>query len=453
MRTDLKRRWGGDGGDGGGGSNDDDGILKPSSPIRNNATPFALCCIVLGCFLHVLVEQWLEFCDARAQLHQVANTCERDSDSAGAFGRLRLLAYPPVNSEPWHVGNQPTRMQRRMLVLSVHCLFHSIVHTARASAMQPQKRQRLETGLSLAQAIRSFGSPEPPEPRTKEEEQEEEEEVVKEEPEPEEEIDAQEDLAEPKGESLEEELAWKEEEDEEKEEEEEEGIYSQSTAAGTSTSSSQGLSQASWQPLSQDSEATEHGLEVADAAGMQEPRGGFADLDPKEKEILLTVSEHLTKEIGMKSFYTFDIRTCREDVKKLVHTFFSRYRQTESEDHYFHTETFYQNNQMRFVSTLMTPSFYRRSFRGHPMLLRSMAETSACRKFLEDTDAREVSRWLPPPSRVLRKDILAKFNKDWKEAMLQRGISPKLVQQEAIQELSDKLRSLGCRLALWDGNA
>ncbi|CAE7576129.1 unnamed protein product [Symbiodinium sp. CCMP2592] len=339
--------------------------------------------------------------------------------------------------------------------------------------MRPQKRQRLETGLSLAQVIRSFGSPERPsqegfgakpeeEPHTKEEVEEEEEdvgaeEVVKEEPEPKEEsVDAQEDLAEPKEESLEEELAWKEEDDEEKqeeEEEEEEGIYSQSTAAGTSTSASQSLSQASWQPLSQDLEATAHGLELADAAGMQEPRGGFADLSPEEKEILLTVSESLTKEIGMKAFYTFDVRTCREDLKKLVHTFFSRYRQTESEDRYFDTEAIYQNNQRRFASTLTTPSFYQRSFRGHPMLLRSMAETSACRTFLEDTDAREVSRWLPPPSRVLRREILAKFNKDWKEAMIQRGIRPKLVQQEAIQALSEKLRSLGCRLALWDGNA
>ncbi|CAE7576051.1 unnamed protein product [Symbiodinium sp. CCMP2592] len=337
--------------------------------------------------------------------------------------------------------------------------------------MQPHKRQRLETGLSLAQVIRSFGSPERPsqeglcakqeeEPHTKEEVDEEEEEdvgaeeVVKEEPEPKEEsVDAQEDLAEPKEESLEEELAWKEEDDEEKQEEEEEGIYSQSTAAGTSTSASQILSQASWQPLSQDLEATEHGLELADAASMQEPRGGFADLNPEEKEKLLTVSESLTREIGMKAFYTFDVRTCREDLKKLVHTFFSRYRQTESEDHYFDTEAIYQNNQWRFASTLTTPSFYGRSFRGHPMLLRSMAETSACRTFLEDAEAREISRWLPPPSRVLRREILAKFNKDWKEAMLQRGIRPKLVQQEAIQALSEKLRSLGCRLALWDGNA
>ena len=156
----------------------------------------------------------------------------------------------------------------------------------------------------------------------------------------------------------------------------------------------------------------------------------------------------------MKAFYTFDVRTCREDLKKLVHTFFSRYGQNELKDYYyFETEAFYQNNQRRFVSKLTTPSYYRRSFRGHPMLHRNMAETSACRKFWEDKDAREVSRWLPPPSRVLRRDILAKFNKDWKEAMRQRGISPKLVQQEAVQALSDELRSWGCRLALWDGNA
>ena len=151
-------------------------------------------------------------------------------------------------------------MQRRMLVLCVYCVFHalpschhhcSISVQARASAMQPQKRQRLETGLSLAEVIRSFGSPEAPsqegfdakqeeEPHTKEEEEEDvgAEEVVKEEPEPKEEsVDAQEDL--------EEELAWKAEEDEEKEEEEEEGKYSQSTVAGTSTSASQSLSQES----------------------------------------------------------------------------------------------------------------------------------------------------------------------------------------------------------------
>ena len=197
----------------------------------------------------------------------------------------------------------------------------------------------------------------------------------------------------------------------------------------------------------QDSEDTEHGLQLLDAPSMQEPRGGFADLREEEKKRLLTVTASLRLEIGMKSFYTFDIRTCREDVKKLVHTFFSRYRQTESEDHYLETVVLVENNQRRFASTLNTPSFYQRSFRGHPMLLRILAETSAYRKFLEDPDAREVSRWLPPPSRVLRRHILGMFNKDWKEDMLLRGISPKLVQQEAIQELSDKLRSLGCRLA------
>ena len=314
--------------------------------------------------------------------------------------------------------------------------------------MQPQKRQRLETGLRLAEVIRSFGSPEPPsqegfdakqeqEPHTKEEEEDVgAEEVVKEEPEPKEEsVDAQEDL--------EEELAWKAEEDEEKEEEEEEeGNYSQSTAAGTSTSASQSLSQASWQPLLQDSEATEHGLELADAAGMQEPRGGFRDLHPKEQKILLTVSESLTKEIGMKAFCTFDVRTCPEDLKKLVHTFFSRYRQTDTEDHRFETQRLVQNNQYWFKSTLKTPSFSPGIFEGEPMPHRNMAEASACRACLENEQARQVAKWLPPPSRVLRREILAKFNKDWKEAMLQRGISPKLVQQEAVQALSDELRML-----------
>ena len=51
-------------------------------------------------------------------------------------------------------------------------------------------------------------------------------------------------------------------------------------------------------------------------------------------------------------------------------------------------------------------AFYQPGFRGQPMLLRNMAETSACQKFLEGRDAQEVSRWLPPPSRVLRRDIL-----------------------------------------------
>ena len=42
------------------------------------------------------------------------------------------------------------------------------------------------------------------------------------------------------------------------------------------------------QPFAQDSEATEHGLELADAPGMQEPHGGFADLSDEEKKRRLT---------------------------------------------------------------------------------------------------------------------------------------------------------------------
>ena len=216
-------------------------------------------------------------------------------------------------------------MQRRMLVLCVHCVFHAlpschhhcssshiscIGHAASEEAAlgnrvkpcgsHPQLWKprasiaggfRCEAGRRAAQQGGGGGDVGA-------------EEVVKEEPEPKEEsVDAQEDL--------EEELAWKAEEDEEKEEEEKEGIYSQSTAAGTSTSASQSLSQASWQPLLQDSEATEHGLELADAAGMQEPRGGFADLREEEKERLLTVNASLAKEI------TYVLRGAAFTVKSL----------------------------------------------------------------------------------------------------------------------------------------
>ncbi|CAE7328516.1 unnamed protein product [Symbiodinium microadriaticum] len=365
----------------------------------------------------------------------------------------------------WLMWSQPECNDTSTAASQFHSDYSdSIVRAARASAMQPQKRQqRLDTGLSLAQVIRCFGSPEPPsqegwdatqvpeeELQTKEEDVNTEE-VVKEELQPEveeENEDAQE--------YLKEELEWKEEAEEEvlmqKEEQEEVDIYSQSTAAGISCAS-QSLSQESWQPFSQDSDATEHGLQLVDAPGMQEPRGSFTDLRQEEKDRLLTVSENLEKEIGMKPFYTFDARTSRDDLKKLVHTFFSRYRQTESEDHYYETERFFQNNQLRFATTLITPSFYQRSFRGEPMLHRNMAETSACRKFLEDTAAREAARNLPPPSRVLRRYITGMLNRDWKNDMLQRGICPKRVQQDAVQALSDKLRSMGCRLALWDDNA
>lgn len=187
----------------------------------------------------------------------------------------------------------------------------------------------------------------------------------------------------------------------------------------------------------------------SDPPGLEEARLGFADLRQEEKDRLLTVSQNLANEIGM----TFDAQTSRIDPKKLVHTFFSRYRQTESEDHYFQTESFLQNSQWRFASTLRTPSFFLRSFRGEPMLHRHAAEASACRKFLEDPKARDAASKLPPPSKVLKRYITGMLRSAWKTDMRQRGINPKLVQQEAVQELSDKLRSLGCRLALWDGNA
>ncbi|CAE7245796.1 unnamed protein product [Symbiodinium sp. CCMP2592] len=83
-----------------------------------------------------------------------------------------------------------------------------------------------------------------------------------------------------------------------------------------------------------------------------------------------------------------------------------RYRQTETEDHSYETVELFHNNQ---------------------------------RTFLENEEAREAASSLPPPSRVLRRYITQMFSKDWKQDMLQRGIDPKRVLPEAIQELANKL--------------
>ena len=133
----IRNDCGVDGGDGdddsesGDSDNDDDGMatdrssalvviglplsthipLKPSFSIRNHATLTLL--HRLGLFLAYVSWAIAGVSDARAQLYQVVNTCELDSDSMRAYGRLRLLAYPPCQTT---TCREPARMQRHQ-----HC--------------------------------------------------------------------------------------------------------------------------------------------------------------------------------------------------------------------------------------------------------------------------------------------------------------------------------------------
>ena len=160
----------------------------------------------------------------------------------------------------------------------------------------------------------------------------------------------------------------------------------------------------------------------SDAA--QELRRGLRHLTEEEQRKLLREPAVLLKEIGMKAFTAYDPKI--SDARKIVHTFFSRYRQTEAADHYFETHTIREGRSWRFTSTLVTPSFYPSRFLGNQMSLRPMAEDSACETFIRDARAREVASKLPPPTRNIKRYVASMFNNEWKQDMIRRGVNPKL---------------------------
>eukprot|EP00438_Fugacium_kawagutii_P035297 Skav215245 [mRNA] locus=scaffold811:145239:145430:- [translate_table: standard] len=62
-------------------------------------------------------------------------------------------------------------------------------------------------------------------------------------------------------------------------------------------------------------------------------------------------------------------------------------------------------------------------------------------------------KWLPPPARKVRQCLSSQLPTRMRKDLLERGINVGLVLEEARQDFYSRFRDMGCRSALWDGNA
>lgn len=174
---------------------------------------------------------------------------------------------------------------------------------------------------------------------------------------------------------------------------------------------------------------------------------GLSCLTEEEKARLVTVPECLEKEIGLK-FHK------HSNARQSVKCFFERYLQIGRIDHYWETKPESVPGQRfpLYRSKLRTPSLFNQTFEGQRKPRWFKAELSACEAFLQDPTVLEIAEKLPPSATKVRRYVQCKLT-GWKKDLIERGINVKLVIEEAKAELFSRFQSMGCRTALWDGNA
>ena len=182
-------------------------------------------------------------------------------------------------------------------------------------------------------------------------------------------------------------------------------------------------------------------VQTSDEKGMK----GLKSLMQHEQELLVQVNR-LKPEIGVR-FYPTDLP------KKRVKFFFERYGQLDTKntaDHVFHAT---ELGRGRWEATLTTPSLFNRQFVGRTRPSRHLAEDDACIVFLHDPMVLQIIKNMAPPTSKVRTFVKNSLSGPWRKELLDRGFNLKLVAEEAHQELFAEFQAMGCRTALWDGNA
>ena len=149
------------------------------------------------------------------------------------------------------------------------------------------------------------------------------------------------------------------------------------------------------------------------------------------------------------------VPSCKHSsARQSVNCFFERYLQIGRIDRYWETKAESVPGQRfpLYRSKLRTPSLFNQTFEGQPQPRWFKAELSACEAFLQDPTVLEIAENLPPSGKKVRRYVLCKLT-GWKKDLIERGINVNLVVEEAKAELFSRFQSMGCRTALWDGNA
>eukprot|EP00438_Fugacium_kawagutii_P022966 Skav236008 [mRNA] locus=scaffold1815:107738:108223:+ [translate_table: standard] len=159
--------------------------------------------------------------------------------------------------------------------------------------------------------------------------------------------------------------------------------------------------------------------------------------------------EVLTESIGLDFHPNVDAR-------ERILRFFERYQMGQAVDHTFQVRKIRDSRWPRghvFVSTLATPSLFNRTFEGAPRPTIEAAENETCSIFLRDQQVNEIMKRLPPPASKVTKWLSSRMQSPFKRELERRGINWVLVKEEAKQDFFSRFRDMGCRSALWDGNA
>lgn len=171
---------------------------------------------------------------------------------------------------------------------------------------------------------------------------------------------------------------------------------------------------------------------------------GLKSLMQHEQELLVQV-HRLQSEIGVRFPCDFP--------RKRVKVFFERYGQLDTKDTPDHVFQATELGRGRWQATLITPSLFNRHFVGRTQPSQPLAEDDACLVFLHDPMVLQIIQNMAPPASKVRKFVKNSLSGPWRKELLDRGFNLKLVAEEAHQELFAQFQAMGCRTALWDGNA
>mmetsp|Transcript_25208 Transcript_25208/g.52318 ORF Transcript_25208/g.52318 Transcript_25208/m.52318 type:complete len:157 (-) Transcript_25208:97-567(-) len=150
-----------------------------------------------------------------------------------------------------------------------------------------------------------------------------------------------------------------------------------------------------------------------------------------------------------------DLRRFPPTTKGVVREFFQRYHPFAKQDLLWSLsfeEESGSGPRTKYRATLTTYVLNDRKFQGK-MSSTSMrlAEESAVIAFREDPEVREIAKVLPPPRKKIKEWV--HLNSQERERLVAAGFDTSIVLEEFVQSVYMHFRELGCRTALWDGNA
>ena len=157
--------------------------------------------------------------------------------------------------------------------------------------------------------------------------------------------------------------------------------------------------------------------------------------------------------VQLLDFKGLDVYSVEPTRRGILHEWFHRYHPGVLDDNALWTFSFGETGGPRplFKATLTAHSLKDRKFESEWCVTRRLAELSAIKVFREDPEVQQIAKLLPPSQKKIKDK--ASMKKEEKDALKARGIDSGMVHKELVQRVYIHFRDLGCRNALWDGNA